>query len=31
MIGTEHLSEKLEIYVSCKNLKNLDTLSKSDP
>ena len=28
---TNNLEEKIELYISCRNLKNLDTFSKSDP
>ena len=31
MIGDNNLSQRIEIYISCRNLKSLDILSKSDP
>lgn len=26
-----NISEKIEVYLSCRNLKDLDVFSKSDP
>jgi hypothetical protein len=31
MIADNSLSQRIEIYLSCRNLKSLDILSKSDP
>lgn len=31
MIGGSSQSEKIELFISCRNLKDLDVFSKSDP